>query len=69
MNTDEPLIYTSKGNLPIASLQYKSGWQDTEGALVFFEEYWLGEELVKRSAHALSKQGLTGQTVAGNLNG
>ena len=39
---DEPLIYTSKGNLPIA----------------FVEEYSLNGEIVKKSAHARLKKGL-----------
>lgn len=65
--TEEPLIYTSKGNLPMASLQYRCGWQQTDSATVFWEEYWQGDELVKRSAHALSKFGIEGEGLAADL--
>ena len=56
--TDEPLIYTSKGNLPIASLQYRHFRQDTPGNVVFIEEYLLGDEIVKRSVHVLPVVGI-----------
>lgn len=65
---DQPLIYTSKGNLPIADLSYSTEWQDSQDATVFVEEYRLGDEVVKRSAHALSKHGVTGDGVAGGVN-
>lgn len=55
---EEPLIYTSKGNLPIASLEYRHGWFESETDITFVEEYWLGEELVKRNVHAKLKKGL-----------
>ena len=50
---DEPLIYTSKGNLPIASLRHKTVRQDKGKNIVFAEEYWLGDECVKRAVHVL----------------
>ncbi len=59
-----PLIWTTKGNLPIDSLEYRHGWDDTEAATVFWEEHWLGDEMVKRAAHVLSKTGVTGEAVA-----
>lgn len=55
---DEPLIYTSKGNLPIASLDYKHEWSEDDDAITFTEEYRLNGELVKRSTHARLKKGL-----------
>jgi hypothetical protein len=57
-NVEEPLIYTSKGNLPIANLQYRQGWFESESEISFVEEYWLGEEIVKRSVHTKLKRGL-----------
>lgn len=56
---EEPLIYTSKGNLPIASLQYRHEWTETENETVFVEEYRLDGEIVKRSVHAKLKKPLT----------
>jgi hypothetical protein len=55
---EEPLIYTSKGNLPIANLLYRHGWFESDSEISFIEEYWLGEEMVKRSVHTKLKHGL-----------
>lgn len=55
---DEPLIYTTKGNLPIASLEYSHKWEDEPGYLKFIETYTLDGEVVKQSAHVLMKTGL-----------
>ena len=55
---DEPLIYTSKGNLPIASLTYRHEWLEDDVAITFVEEYSLNVEIVKESAHARLKKGL-----------
>lgn len=55
---DEPLIFTSKGNLPLASLRYVHKREDTPGNVVFVEEYFLGEESVKRSVHVLPVVGI-----------
>lgn len=55
---DEPLIYTSKGNLPVSSLDYKHQWIEDDVAITFVEEYRLQGELVKRSSHARLKKGL-----------
>lgn len=55
---DEPLIYTSKGNLPISSLTYRHEWIEDDVAITFAEEYRLDGELVKRSAHSRLKKGL-----------
>jgi hypothetical protein len=65
--TEEPLIYTSKGNLPIASLRYEHKREDKPGAVVFIEEYFQGDESVKRSVHVLPLAGLCMEGVAGGL--
>ena len=65
--SDEPLIYTSKGNLPIASLEYRHRWIDSENETTFVEEYWLGDECVKRSVHTMLKKGIEMDAVAANL--
>ena len=61
--TAEPLIYTSKGNVPIASLEYRHEWRDEPDALTFIEEYRDATgELVKRAVHVLSKRGAASDT-------
>lgn len=55
---DEPLIYTTRGNLPISSLVYSHSWEDLETCIKFSETYTLDGEIVKQSAHVLMKTGL-----------
>jgi hypothetical protein len=54
-----PLIWTSKGNLPVESLRYVHGWSETE-TYISFEERWYAEdgELVKNNTHVYSKRGV-----------
>jgi hypothetical protein len=56
-NTDEPLIYTTKGNLPIKDLNYSHSWEDADTYMKFIETYTLDGEVVKQSAHVFMKQG------------
>lgn len=56
---DEPLIFTSKGNLPIASLEYQKVWEDAPDYMKFSEIYLLDGEVVKESCHVYVKHGLT----------
>ena len=58
MENDVPLIFTTKGNLPIADLTYEHNWFEDADAITFVEEYRLHGELVKRSVHARLKRGL-----------
>jgi hypothetical protein len=58
MTTEIPLIWTTKGNLPIADLEYKTEWFDHPEYMTFSEKYFLGEELVKSSVHVYSKIGM-----------
>jgi hypothetical protein len=56
---ETPLIFTSKGNVPIDSLRYEHEWKDSPEALVFHERWFDGAELVKNNVHAYGKQPLT----------
>lgn len=58
--SNEPLIWTSKGNLPLASLDYRTLREDVPGSVVFVEEHWLGDERVKRAVHVLPVDGHLG---------
>jgi hypothetical protein len=51
-NLEKALIHTSKGNMSVEDLTYKNGFDWQPNGVVFWEEYWLGDEMVKRSAHA-----------------
>ena len=56
--TDTPLIWTSKGNLSVSDLVYKTEWEDTPDYIKFSEHYYLEEELVRSSTHVYSKKPL-----------
>ena len=48
---DIPLIYTTKGNLPVADLEHRIEWRVTPENIIFIESYLLAGELVKQSSH------------------
>jgi hypothetical protein len=67
---NEPLIYTSKGNLPIASLTYETEWlllQREPLALKFVERHFLDGEVVKESAHVYDERSVFGAGFAANI--
>lgn len=66
---DEPLIYTTKGNLPIASLRYEHKREDVPGKIVLIEEYFLGDESVKRAVHVLPVFGVCAEGLATSIGG
>ncbi len=57
---ETPLIFTSRGNVPIDSLRYEHRWTDGDDVLKL-EEFWYAEdgELVKNNCHALAKRQLS----------
>lgn len=68
--TDEPLIWTSRGNLPIASLRYETYWENTDNYVKFVERYYAANgEIVKEGAHVLTKRGVTGESAVGGVGG
>jgi hypothetical protein len=54
-DSEEPLIYTIKGNLPISMLKYSTHWEETPDYVKFVETYTLDGETVKQSAHVLTR--------------
>ncbi len=56
---EEPLIWTTKGNLPVSSLEYYIGWEITSTSITFREQYRLKEtgEVVKENSHIKLLQG------------
>ncbi len=66
MSNDTPLIYTSRGNLPVDSLTYSTRWERTDDFVKFVETYALDGEVVKESAHVLAlKSPFEMQAIAG----
>ena len=67
MAQDEPLIYTSKGNLPVSSLTYQTRWELTDTYIKFSERHLLGDEVVKESHHVYDKVGVAGAGAIANF--
>ena len=65
--SDIPLIWTTKGNLPVDSLEYKTTWEETPENTVFVESYLLDGEVVKQSVHVKSKRGLLAEITANSV--
>jgi hypothetical protein len=64
----EPLIYTSKGNLPLADLAYETAWDITDTYIKFVERHRDSTgEVVREAAHVYSLKGLTGGLEAGSV--
>ena len=66
--TDVPLIHTMKGNLPIADLKYETRWEVTDDYTKLVETYSLNGEVVRQSAHVLSKRSLFAEAESQALN-
>lgn len=80
-NDDVPLLYTTKGNLPIdlfaeegdPEKHLKPGrhfvmWENTDDYTKFTEVYTLNGEVVKSSPHVYIKKGLQLFAEQGSLN-
>lgn len=63
------MINTIYGEMDEADLIKKTGTDEDENAVVNWVEYWLNDELVHRSAHAIMKKDVFGNTVIGDFNG
>jgi hypothetical protein len=64
---EEPLIFTTKGNLPISALRYSHQWEDLETCIKFTETYTLDDEIVKQAVHVMMKAGQESSTQQARL--
>lgn len=64
---DEPLIYTTKGNLPVSSLRLVNKREDTPGNAVLVLEHFLGDEVVRRDVHVCPLVGICMEGAAASL--
>ena len=53
------IVTTTKGDMDDSLLEKREGVVDNEIEYTTWVEYWMGEELVHRSAHVALKQTLT----------
>lgn len=64
---ETPLIYTIKGNLPEADLEYSKKWEFIGKAIKFTETYKLNDEVVKESSHVFVWEGMDIATLQGTF--
>lgn len=64
-----PLIYTTKGNIPVVDLVMETEWQETDENTVFIERYLLDGEIVKQSIHVRAKRSIFGTGQVGQIGG
>lgn len=65
---DEPLVYTTKGNVPVASLKYETAWDVQDGYIKFIERYRdASGEVVKESAHVYDRSGISASAVSASI--
>ena len=57
MTEETPLIWTAKGNLPLADLKYEVRWERTDTYVKFVEVHTLEGEVVREAAHVLALTG------------
>lgn len=59
MSTAEvPLIWTTKGNIPIEGLDHAVQWLEDDTSISLIETFKLNGEVVKRNVHARLKEGV-----------
>jgi len=63
----EPLIFTTKGNLPISSLTHEVEWRIEPERVVFIETYKLDGEIVKQSSHIKILSGVAALSDVGKI--
>jgi hypothetical protein len=61
---DEPLIATSKGNIPLRSVVQVVEWDINDERILFVEKYLLDGEVVKQSSHVRMLTGVAMEGVA-----
>jgi len=67
VETEVPLIYTSKGHIPASDLQYATAWRFEPGFIQFTETYSLDGEVVKQSVHVFDKTGVLAAGATANF--
>lgn len=56
MDPNIPLIWTSRGNIPLSDVKQITRWLNTPVSIQLVIEYYVGEELVKCDCHVYSKE-------------
>lgn len=62
-----PLVFTTKGNLPIRDLEHFTDWRVSPEQIIFTEGYRLNGEVVKQSTHVYLPSGAGALAAAGAI--
>jgi len=62
--TEEPHVYTARGHMPVAALQYSTDWKVSDTFIQFTETYAYQGQVVKQSVHVFDRTGVTGAGAA-----
>lgn len=65
---EEPLVWTSKGNLPAAALAFVCEWVDCSDYTMCRPTWRLNGEVVKQECHVLHRKGLSTKALAAPLS-
>ena len=55
---DTPLVWTTRGNVPVAATEERVVWTDNAEETICAHEHWMDGECVKRSVHIYKRKGL-----------
>ena len=64
---NEPLSWTTKGNIPVSGLKHSVEWTIDDTKIVFVETYSQGDEIVKQSSHVKILTGVESPTAVGTI--
>lgn len=65
---EEPLIWTTKGNVPVASLEYATRWEFSANNIKFVETYKSDGEVVKENVHVCILNSEAASAIHSNFN-
>lgn len=70
MQNDEPLIWTTKGNVPASDLHFETYWEKTEDYVKCMPTYFLKEtgEEVKRDCFILALKPFLTEVIQGSFS-
>ena len=67
---EKALIHTTKGNLPVESLERRFGWNFTANSITYWDKYYLDGEAVREDASTFAvPAGTKLELTGGSLNG
>lgn len=66
--SDKPLIYTTRGNMPVDALTYSTRWEVGADYTKLVETYTLDGEVVRESAHVLTHRGICAESITPAFN-